>query len=335
MSSGSSAASSQQSIAKEAQEPIEIRDSSSSPNENPILSPTYPVPTISSRTRSKAKVINPEKAQTITKTKLFSHKVRNTRPVALNMTSSDEKEAKEQNMSLGSLFCSIYGETPSASEKHPAHDTENQSAKESLSHNGDSEDELQEYPATEFACENLDSSMNAARVKSLLRNCYTGCRLVIPEPGERCHRFDNFEMDQAEPAVVLSAQFFKVRLSLPLHPFIQDILEFYDIAPLQLTINSYRMAMCVYVLYNRDFNKQLSAFELGYFYQLKQTGKSPGIFYLAAWGVHDGKCIKGNKQRMTGWLEQFLYCYDYQPLRKTFNVSPSKHISLGLLPFLG
>ncbi|KAK1402683.1 hypothetical protein POM88_002288 [Heracleum sosnowskyi] len=111
-------------------------------------------------------------------------------------------------------------------------------------------------------------------------------------------------------------------LSIPLHPFIHDIITYYDIAPLQMTPNAYRMAMCMYVLYDQLFEKKMSARELGFFYQLKQTGKNSGFFYLSAWNVHDGQCIKRNKKGMSDWLPQFLYCYDCPTYRTEFNRNP-------------
>ncbi|KAK1365185.1 hypothetical protein POM88_040746 [Heracleum sosnowskyi] len=164
--------------------------------------------------------------------------------------------------------------------------------------------------------------MNANRVKLLLQKHRPKCRLVVPSPGERCHRFDNFELDQQIPCVVFSATFFRMGLSIPLHPFINDIITYYDISPLQMTPNAYRMAMCMYVLYDQQFEKKMSTRELGFFYQLKQTGKNSGFFYLSAWNVHDGQCIKGNRKGMTDWLPQFLYCYDCPIYRTEFNRNP-------------
>lgn len=136
--------------------------------------------------------------------------------------------------------------------------------------------------------------MNPVVLENLLRVYTPGCRLVIPQPGKRCHTFNNFEPDQTIPNDVLPAQFFRLGLSLPLHPFIQDILDFYNIAPLQLNPNSYRMAICMYILYDLVFEAPLSARELGYFYQLKETGKTTGFFYLTIWNIH-----KGNASRET------------------------------------
>lgn len=113
----------------------------------------------------------------------------------------------------------------------------------------------------------------------------------------------NFGPEQAILSVVLSAKHFKMGLTMPLHPFIVKILERYDHP------NSSRMAICMYILYHKQFQVKLTANELGYFYQLKQTGKNSGSFYLDSWNIHGSKCIRGNKKVVLGCQQYFLYCY--------------------------
>lgn len=74
------------------------------------------------------------------------------------------------------------------------------------------------------SCENLDSNMNAYRLEKLLESCTPGCLLVVPRVGERCHRFDSLAPGRAIPSTVLSASFFKLGFSLPLHPFFLELL---------------------------------------------------------------------------------------------------------------
>ena len=95
---------------------------------------------------------------------------------------------------------------------------------------------------------------SSAKLTLQLDDYNPGCKLVAPQPGERCQSFDNFEPDQAIPGAVLSAQFFRLGLSLPLHPFLHEVIQYYDVAPLQLTPNSYRMAVCMYILYDQLFH---------------------------------------------------------------------------------
>ncbi|KAL1811046.1 hypothetical protein ACET3Z_021111 [Daucus carota] len=180
-----------------------------------------------------------------------------------------------------------------------------------------------EPPAVVLACEHMDSIMTPARLQSLLESCNPGCTLGIPKPGERCHRFDTLKPGTGYPKAVLSTQFFRLGLSLPLHPFILEVLDFYEVSPMQLTPNSYRMAVCLYILYDIHHGVRMSALELGWFFQLKITGRTPGFFYLTAWNTHHKKGIKGNRQSMSDWQKLFLYCYDCPVYRKYFNLSPN------------
>ena len=161
--------------------------------------------------------------------------------------------------------------------------------------------EVIEPPVVVLACEYMDSIMTPARLQSLLESYNPGCTLAIPKPRERCHRFDTLNLDTNYPNAVLSSQFFRLGLSLPLHPFILEIMDFYEVSPMQLTHNSYRMAVCLYILYDIHHGVRMSALELGWFFQLKLTGRTPGFFYLTSWNTHHKKGIKGNRQLMSDW----------------------------------
>lgn len=93
-------------------------------------------------------------------------------------------------------------------------------------------------------CEKIDSLMTLTRLEKLYEECpRPTCSIVIPEPGERAHRFDIRIPDRGLPNAVTSAAFFKVGVYFPLHPFMKEVLDFYGLTPLQLTPNSYRLAI--------------------------------------------------------------------------------------------
>ena len=172
-------------------------------------------------------------------------------------------------------------------------------------------------------CEKMDSIMTSARLAKLYEECpHPTCSIVIPEPGERAHQFKTKTPDRGIPNAVTSAAFFKVGVYFPLHPFLREVLEFYGLAPFQLTPNSYRLAISTYILYSSLFTTPLSAPELGYFFRLKDTGKGSGCFYLTAWPGHQGQCVKSVKQNFDQWQEQFLYCFDCPSVRFEFNCRP-------------
>ncbi|KAK1392141.1 hypothetical protein POM88_011197 [Heracleum sosnowskyi] len=181
---------------------------------------------------------------------------RDTQPVAIRQTSSDNYPIPETERLPHSKYYSLNEEVSSVKTRTTIHPEPNSEVEVETSMEGETPSESQGIIP---AYEELDTSMNANRLKLLLQKHRSSCRLVIPSPGERCHYFDNFEPDQAIPSAVFSATFFRMGLSIPLHPFIHDIITYYDISPLQMTPNAYRMAMCMYILYDQQFEKKMSA----------------------------------------------------------------------------
>lgn len=132
-------------------------------------------------------------------------------------------------------------------------------------------------------CEKTDSIMTLSKLDKLFEECpHPKCTIVIPVPGERAHRFDTRTPELGIPKAVISAAFFKVGVYVPLHPFLRDVLDFYELAPLQLTPNLYRPAISTYILYASKFTEPLTTKELGFFFKLKDTGRSSGCFDLSA-----------------------------------------------------
>lgn len=76
------------------------------------------------------------------------------------------------------------------------------------------EREAPRSPRAPLVCENMDSTMNATRLNKLLSEIGDPwCRLVVPQDGERCHRFDNFEPDQVIRGLFF--QLLSLRLECP------------------------------------------------------------------------------------------------------------------------
>lgn len=272
--------------------------------------------TVSTRTRSKVMVIDPLEAEIVSKPSTSHQEVNS--PIGgarefglVNLSSSTDEGEK--------------GYSPSYDDGFLNH------AEQAFFDNADmvNEDDYvievkREAKERLPSCETVDSTMNAEKLEKLLSSWNPGCKLVLPEAGERCHRFDNLKFSRAVPQAVLSSSYFKLGFSMPMHPFFLEILNFYSLAPMQLTPNSFRVAACMFILYDQAFSTVLTARELGYFYQLKDAGRKVGVYYLTAWNNRQGQCIKGNKRGMYDWQEQFLYCFDCKEIRKDFNLFPSK-----------
>lgn len=169
-------------------------------------------------------------------------------------------------------------------------------------------------------CEKLDSIMTLPKLDIFFKDC--PCTIVIPDPGERAHRFNKRTPELGIPKAVISTAFLKVGFFMPIHPFLREVLEFYELAPMQLTPNSYHLAISTYIMYASKFSTPLSAPKLGFFFRLKETGRGSGCFYLSAWPCHQGQCIKGVKQNFEQWQEQFVYCFDCPSVKFEFNRCP-------------
>lgn len=162
--------------------------------------------------------------------------------------------------------------------------------------------------------------MSMSKLEKLYEECpHPTCTVVIPETGDGAHRFDVRILERGIPKAIISVTFFKAGVYTLLHPFMRDVLDFYELAPPQLTPNSYRLVIGMYVLYASKFTTFLIVRELGFFFKLKDTWKSSGCFYLSTWPCHQGQCIKGVKQNFEQWQELFLYCYDCLKVRHKFN----------------
>lgn len=64
----------------------------------------------------------------------------------------------------------------------------------------------------------------------------------------RLHLF-NYDLEFRIPRVVLSPKLVALGVSAPLHPFFKDICEWFDIAPIQLSPNNYKMAIALCMMY--------------------------------------------------------------------------------------
>lgn len=108
------------------------------------------------------------------------------------------------------------------------------------------------------ACENMNSMMNTNKLEKFLESCNSGYRLVVPKVGECCHTFFGVGSNQAIPNVVISASFFNLCFSITMHSFFLEVLRYLDLAFMQLTLNSYRMIACMFILYTEQLEVYLS-----------------------------------------------------------------------------
>ncbi|KAL8146950.1 hypothetical protein AgCh_004615 [Apium graveolens] len=125
--------------------------------------------------------------------------------------------------------------------------------------------------------------------------------------------------------MVLTPKLISLGVGVPLHPYIKKILKWYDVAPVQLSPNSYKLAWALYIMYHNLRLGAPSMKEFSFFYSIRKS--IPGYHFLVVnkWlnnkGFNEGKI-----SHERDWKEPFLYIYDIRRTRVRFNLEPNKRV---------
>lgn len=91
---------------------------------------------------------------------------------------------------------------------------------------------------------------------------------AIPRSHHRPHVF-NYGGNFRIPRMVLSPKLVALGVGAPLHPYLRQVLEWYDLAPIQLSPNSYKLILALYILY-RDLGFDAPSMpEVSYFFSIR------------------------------------------------------------------
>ena len=111
-----------------------------------------------------------------------------------------------------------------------------------------------------------------------------------------------------------------------LHTYFEQICEWFDIAPIQLSPNSYKLTAGLYILYKGEGYGAPSMEELSYFFRL--TRSSLGYFFLVVRKQHNNRGFsEGRVSHIKKWKEPFFYVYNTKRVRTQFNISPGENIA--------
>ena len=117
----------------------------------------------------------------------------------------------------------------------------------------------------------------------------------------------------------------KLGIGPPLHPYFRSIIEWFDIAPIQLSPNGWKLAIALYMLYQDHNNRAPTMEELSYFFRLGAS--SLGYYYLVVWKTHNSTgWSEGKTSNEKKWKEPFFYTRPDERVRTQFNTTPSKCI---------
>ena len=129
------------------------------------------------------------------------------------------------------------------------------------------------------------------------------------------------------PRMVLTPKLVKLGIGPPLHPYFKSIIEWYDIAPIQLSPNSWKLAIALYMLYRDHNNRAPTMEDLSFFFRLGAS--SYGYYYLVVWKTHNFTgWSEGKTSHDKKWKEPFFYTWPDERIRTQFNIKPSKSSSL-------
>lgn len=124
--------------------------------------------------------------------------------------------------------------------------------------------------------------------------------------------------------MTLSPKLVALGMCAPLPFYYHNLLEWFDLAPLQLSPNSYKLTAALYILYHDlGFDPPPPMPELSYFFSLRAS--DIGYYYLVIWKLHFGKGFsEGHVSNAKGRKDPYFYVYDVSRVRAWFNTVSSK-----------
>ena len=179
-----------------------------------------------------------------------------------------------------------------------------------------------------ISCASLSSDISREEIMWLVEYYDVKARWMKPTEEMRIHRF-NIE-GLLIPRMVVTNRLLELGFGNPMHPFLIEIFEYHRIAPIQLSPNSYRLAIGLYMMYINKGYEPPTMEELSYFVSLRQSGGDTGFYYYIIFSSHGKTGLSvGNPSNMKHWKKDFFYLYDVPRVRTKFNLNPRKYF-LGL-----
>lgn len=161
--------------------------------------------------------------------------------------------------------------------------------------------------AGKLSCVGQHSLAKNDEVRRVMKYYAHEGKYVRPPPHLRPHRFDigNIWI----PRDVLTVMHIPYGVGAPLHPWLRQLCNWFKIEPIQLSPNSFRSSIGLYIMYMDEKFPEPSMRELCYFFSIQKSGI--GYFHLVAWRVHMSKGFnEGRISHIKGWKEKFIYVFD-------------------------
>ena len=112
--------------------------------------------------------------------------------------------------------------------------------------------------------------------------------------------------------MTFSEAILKMEVFLPLHPFVVQVLNYFDIVPFQLPPNSHRLIVAFYIVFSEYCSVAPSVVYFAFIYELKALAKHVEFWYLTSQG--DSVGIEGLLNNTGLWKYNFFFypseCYE-------------------------
>ena len=104
--------------------------------------------------------------------------------------------------------------------------------------------------------------------------------------------------------MTFSEAILKMGVFLPLHPFVIQVLEYFEIVPFQLPPNSHRLIVAFYIVFSEYCGVAPSMVYFEFIYGLKAFAKHVGFWYLTGQGDSTG--MVGLPSNTGSWKYNFF-----------------------------
>ena len=173
--------------------------------------------------------------------------------------------------------------------------------------------------AGRMSCVDQDSFISWDELEWLQDYYYMQGKSVVPKEGMRPHRFDRENI--RIPRMVTTLRHVPLGVTAPLPQYYIDLCGWFEVAPIQLSPNSYMLAAGLYILFNKVGLDAPSMREVSYFFRLAQS--QPGYFYLVVQHEHNKKGLsEGRNTHVKKWKDIFFYVYNTLRVATQFNPDP-------------
>lgn len=100
------------------------------------------------------------------------------------------------------------------------------------------------------SCASLRSRISSEKIMYLIEHYNLAGKWRTPRSFTRMHVFETVGLPT--PRMVLTNKLVELGIGWPMHPFLHELIDYHQIAPIQLSPNSYRAAIGLYMIYRNN-----------------------------------------------------------------------------------